>query len=60
MLYMAQSSVRAPADSDEDDDGERMTEYLKKRIADIESGGVKSKTYTLDEYMRHLDKVLGG
>lgn len=59
-MHMAQSSVRAPADSDKDDDGERMTEYLKKRIADIESGRVKSKTYALDEYMRHLDKVLGG
>ena len=52
--------ARAPAGNDEDDDGERMTEYLRKRVADIESGRVKSKTYTLDEYMRHLDKVLGG
>lgn len=49
----------APAD-DEDGDGEDMTEYLKRRIAYLESGRAKTTTYTFDEYMRHLDKVLGG
>ena len=48
--------IRVPADGD----GEHMTEYLRKRIDDIESGKVKMKFYTLDEYMRHLDKIWSG
>lgn len=42
------------------DDGEHMTEYLRKRIDDIESGRTKMTTCTLDEYMRHLDELFGG
>lgn len=49
--------MRAPED---DDDGEHMTEYLKRRVAYLESGRAKTTTYTLDEYMRHLDEILGG
>jgi len=45
---------------DEDGDGEHMTEYLKRRIAYLESGRAKTTTYTLDKYMRHLDRVMGG
>ena len=44
----------------DDGDGEHMTEYLKRRIAYLESGRAKTTTYTFDEYMRHLDKILGG
>ena len=39
------------------DDGEHMTEYLRKRVSDIESGKVKMESYTFDEYMRYLDKI---
>lgn len=53
--------MRAPEDSgDDDDDGEHMTEYLERRVAYLESGRAKTTTYTLDEYMRHLDEILGG
>ena len=48
------------APEDDDDDGEHMTEYLKRRVAYLESGRAKTTTYTLDEYMRHLDEILGG
>lgn len=37
----------------------RMDEQLLKRIDDIESGRTEMKLYTLDEYMRHLDKIWG-
>lgn len=43
-----------PAADDNDDDD---TERLRKRIEDIESGKTKMTFYTLDEYMRHLDKI---
>lgn len=38
---------------------ERMDEQLLKRLDDIESGRTEMKVYTLDEYMRHLDKIWG-
>ena len=39
---------------------ERMTPQLEKRVMDIEMGRVQMTRYTLDEYMRHLDEILGG
>ena len=44
-----------PSDLDE-----RMTPELEKRVMDIEMGRVKMTRYTPDEYMRHLEKILGG
>ena len=59
--------MRAPEDSGgggggdgDDDDGEHMTEYLERRVAYLESGRAETTTYTLDEYMRYLDEILGG
>lgn len=40
-------------------DDEQMTDYLRKRVSDIESGRVKMKSYTFDEYMLYLDKIWG-
>ena len=40
--------------------GERMTPELEKRVMDIEMGRVKMTRYTPDEYMRHIEEVLGG
>lgn len=39
--------------------GGRLSEQVEKRIMDIEMGRVKMTRYTLDEYMRHLDDILG-
>lgn len=39
--------------ADDNDDVER----LRRRIDDIESGKTKMTFYTLDEHMRHLDKI---
>lgn len=47
--------IQVPADDGDDD-----TERLRKLIDDIKSGKVKTTYYTLDEYMRHLDKIWGG
>lgn len=41
-------------------EGDRLSEQVEKRIMDIETGRVKMKRYTFDEYMRHLDDILGG
>lgn len=48
--------IRMPAD----DDDARTIERLRKRIDDIESGRAKMTFYTLDECMRHLDKIWSG
>ena len=45
--------IHVPAADDNDND----TERLRKRIEDIESGKTKMAFYTLDEHMRHLDKI---
>ncbi len=50
--------IRMPADGDGDD--ALAVERLRKRIDDIESGRAKMTFYTLDEYMRHLDKIWSG
>ena len=42
------------------DKGGRVNERIERRIMDIEVGRVKMKRYTFDEYMRHLDDMLGG
>lgn len=39
--------------------GGRLSEQVEKRIMDIEMGRVKMTRYTLNEYMRHLDDILG-
>ena len=41
-------------------EGDRLNERVEKRIMDIETGRVKMKRYTIDEYMLHLDDILGG
>ena len=41
-------------------DGDDDTERLRKLVDDIKSGKVKTTYYTLDEYVRHLDKIWGG
>lgn len=50
--------ISIPADGDGDD--ARTIERLRKRIDDIESGRAKMTFYTLDEHMRHLDKIWSG
>ena len=40
-------------------EGDRLNERVEKRLMDIEAGKVKLNRYTLDEYMRHLDGILG-
>lgn len=40
--------------------GERMNPRLEKRVMDIEMGRIQMTRYTPDEYMRHLDEILGG
>lgn len=50
--------ISIPADGDGDD--ARTIERLRKRIDDIESGRAKMTYYTLDEHMRHLDKIWSG
>ena len=37
----------------------RLSKQVEKRIMDIETGKVKMTRYTLNEYMRHLDDILG-
>lgn len=41
-------------------EGDRLSEQVEKRIMDIKMGRVKMTRYTPDEYMRHLDDILGG
>lgn len=41
-------------------EGDLLNERVERRIMDIEAGRVQMKRYTLGEYMRHLDDVLGG
>lgn len=41
----------------DDNDDAVAAERLRKRIDDIESGKTKMTFYTLDEHMRHLDKI---
>ena len=52
------AGIRAQ-DGDEPE-GDRLNERVEKRIMDIETGKVKMKRYTIDEYMRHLDDAVGG
>ena len=51
------AGIRAQEDELE---GDRLNERVEKRIMDIETGRVKMKRYTIDEYMRHLDDIQGG
>ena len=42
-------------------EGERISEGLRRRLADIESGRVKTVVYPgANEYIRHLDALLDG
>lgn len=45
---------------EDEPEGDRLNERVERRIMDIEEGRVQMKRYTFDEYMRHLDDVLGG
>lgn len=43
------------------EEGERISEGLRRRLADIESGRVKAIVYpSADEYIKHLDALLDG
>ena len=44
----------------QDGGGGGDTERLRKRIDDIKSGRARMTFYTLDEYMRHLDRIWKG
>ena len=48
------------AQEGDEPEGDRLNERVERRIMDIEAGRVKMTRYTFDEYMRHLDDVLGG
>ena len=48
------------AQEEDEPEGDRLNKRVEKRIMDIEAGKVKMKRYTIDEYMRHLDDMLGG
>ena len=48
------------AQDEDEPEGGRLNERVEKRIMDIETGKVKMKRYAIDEYMRHLDDVVGG
>ena len=62
---VAQESAKAdamsiPVQEEDEPEGDRLNERVEKRIMDIETGNVKMKRYTFDEYMRHLDDILDG
>ena len=43
------------------EEGERISKGLRRRLADIESGRVKTIVYpSADEYIEHLDALLDG
>ena len=48
------------AQEEDEPEGDRLNGRVEKCIMDIEAGRVKMKRYTADEYMRHLDDILGG
>ena len=51
----------SPVAQDESEaEGDRLNERVERRIADIETGKVKMRRYTLGEHMRHLDDMLDG
>jgi hypothetical protein len=37
---------------------EKLNSEIEKKVKLIESGKAKGKTYTQDEYLKHVDKVL--
>lgn len=37
---------------------EKLNPDIEKKIKQIESGKAKGKTYTPDEYLKHIDRVL--
>jgi hypothetical protein len=37
---------------------DKLNPKIEKILEDIDSGKIKTKKYTVDEYLKHVDKVL--
>lgn len=59
-VAVSEKTGNASLGAQEEAEGGRLSERVEKRIMDIEMGRVKMTRYTLNEYMRHLDDILGG
>ena len=48
------------AQDDDEPEGDRLSERVEQLLLDIEAGKVKTKVYTLEEFMRYLDTIRNG